>query len=49
MAKNKVVSHSRGLDMLNAGYHSLDLTPKGRDEAKLEWPMAWVHRHDSSP
>ncbi|MEZ4656180.1 MAG: DUF899 family protein [Caldilineaceae bacterium] len=38
--------YARGLDMLNTAYHYLDLVPKGRDEAKLEWPMAWVRRHD---
>jgi predicted dithiol-disulfide oxidoreductase (DUF899 family) len=42
-------SYSRGLDMLNAGYHYLDLTPKGRHEKSLKWPMEWVHRHDSYP
>ncbi len=39
--------YARGLDMLNAGYHYLDLTPKGRDEAGLPWPMDWVRRRDS--
>ena len=38
--------YSRGLDMLNGAYHHLDLVPKGRDEADLPWPMAWVKRHD---
>jgi len=38
--------YSRGLDMMNAAYHYLDLTPKGRDEADLPWPMAWLKRHD---
>jgi len=36
----------RGLDPLNAAYAYIDLTPKGRDEASLPWPMAWVKRHD---
>ena len=27
--------YSRGLDMMNAAYHYLDLVPKGRDEAGL--------------
>jgi len=40
---------SRGLDMINAAYHMLDLTPKGRDEAGLPWSMAWLHRHDAYP
>ena len=34
----------RGLDMLNAAYHYLDLLPKGRDEAAGN--MAWLRRHD---
>ena len=38
--------YARGLDMLNGAYHFLDLVPKGRDEADLPWPMAWVRRHD---
>jgi predicted dithiol-disulfide oxidoreductase (DUF899 family) len=38
--------YSRGLDMMNAGYHYLDLVPKGRDEAELPWPMAWVRYRD---
>ena len=39
--------YARGLDMMNAAYHYLDLTPKGRDEAELPFPMAWVQRRDS--
>jgi predicted dithiol-disulfide oxidoreductase (DUF899 family) len=42
-------TYARGLDMLNTAYHYLDLAPKGRDEAGLPFPMAWVkHRiaHD---
>ena len=39
-------AYARGLDMMNGAYHFLDLTPKGRDEAGLPWPMAWVRRHD---
>jgi predicted dithiol-disulfide oxidoreductase (DUF899 family) len=38
--------YARGLDMLNGAYHLLDLVPKGRDEAGLSHPMAWVRRHD---
>lgn len=37
---------SRGLDPLNAAYQLLDLTPKGRDEADLPYPMAWLRRRD---
>lgn len=38
--------YSRGLDRLNGVYNYLDITPKGRDEADLPFPMAWVKRHD---
>jgi predicted dithiol-disulfide oxidoreductase (DUF899 family) len=38
--------YARGLDMVNGAYHLLDLAPKGRDEAGLEYPMAWVRHHD---
>jgi predicted dithiol-disulfide oxidoreductase (DUF899 family) len=36
----------RGLEAINGTYGVLDLVPKGRDEAQLEWPAAWVKRHD---
>ena len=39
-------TYARGLDMLNGTYHLIDLLPKGRDEDNLQFPMAWVHRHD---
>jgi predicted dithiol-disulfide oxidoreductase (DUF899 family) len=39
-------AYARGLDMMNAAYHYLDLTPKGRDEDALSFPMAWVQIHD---
>ncbi len=38
--------YARGLDNLNGTYQMLDLVPKGRDEDRLEWPMAWVKHHD---
>lgn len=38
--------YARGLDMLNGAYHFLDLVPKGRDEAGLNFTMAWVRHHD---
>ena len=38
--------YSRGLDPMNVVYQYLDLLPKGRDEQRLEFPMAWVRRHD---
>jgi len=37
-------TYARGLDMLNAAYHYLDITPKGRDEEGLAYPQQWV-RH----
>lgn len=40
-------AYSRGLDPINGAYQLLDLTPAGRDEGELEWPMAWLHRHDA--
>jgi predicted dithiol-disulfide oxidoreductase (DUF899 family) len=39
--------YARGLDMMNAAYHYLDLVPKGRDEAGLPYNQAWVRHHDS--
>ena len=39
--------YSRGVDMLNAAYHYLDLVPKGRDEDHLQFTQAWVRHHDS--
>jgi predicted dithiol-disulfide oxidoreductase (DUF899 family) len=38
--------YSRGVDMLNAGYHYLDLVPKGRDEDGLPYNQAWVRERD---
>lgn len=38
--------YGRGVEAFNAAYQLLDLTPKGRDEDDLPWPMAWVRRHD---
>jgi predicted dithiol-disulfide oxidoreductase (DUF899 family) len=39
-------SYARGLDMFLGVYHLLDIVPKGRDEAALTSPMAWVRHHD---
>jgi predicted dithiol-disulfide oxidoreductase (DUF899 family) len=39
----------RGIEVLNTTYGVLDLVPKGRAEDELEWPMAWVKRHDEYP
>ncbi len=38
--------YARGLDPVNSAYQILDLTPKGRDEKELPFPMAWVKHHD---
>jgi predicted dithiol-disulfide oxidoreductase (DUF899 family) len=38
---------ARGVDMMNSAYHYLDLVPKGRDEANLQFNQAWVRLHDS--
>jgi len=38
--------YARGLDMLNAAYHLLDLVPKGRNEKGLPYTMSWVRLHD---
>ena len=38
--------YARGIDMLNGTYNYLDLVPKGRDEAGLKSPQAWVRFHD---
>ena len=38
--------YARGLDIFNAAYQLLDLTPLGRHEDDLPWSMAWLRRHD---
>jgi predicted dithiol-disulfide oxidoreductase (DUF899 family) len=40
-------TYARGVDMVNAGYHYLDLVPKGRDEDGLPFTQAWVRYRDS--
>ena len=40
-------TYGRGLDLLIGTYNYLDLTPMGRDEEDLPYPMAWVRRNDS--
>ncbi|HVY45699.1 MAG TPA: thioredoxin family protein [Minicystis sp.] len=37
-------TYARGLDMLNVGYHYLDIVPKGRDEGS--GGARWVRRRD---
>ena len=38
--------YARGLEAMNSSYSLLDLVPRGRDEAGLRFPMAWVRYHD---
>jgi len=42
-------TYGRGLEDLLGVYKLLDMAPKGRDEASLPWPMAWVRYNDSYP
>lgn len=37
----------RGIELANVTYRILDIVPKGRDEADLPDPMAWVRHRDS--
>jgi predicted dithiol-disulfide oxidoreductase (DUF899 family) len=39
-------TYGRGLDILLGTYNFLDLVPKGRDEDRLKFTMAWVRHHD---
>jgi len=39
-------TYARGLDILLGAYNFIDMTPKGRNEATLSSPMAWVRHHD---
>ena len=39
-------AYARGIDAVNGAYQFLDLVPKGRDEASLSFPMAWLRLHD---
>ena len=39
-------AYSRGIDMMNATYHYLDLVPKGRDEATTG-NMGWLRHRDA--
>jgi predicted dithiol-disulfide oxidoreductase (DUF899 family) len=40
-------AYARGIDVLNAAYNYIDLTPKGRDEVgQGTFPQFWVRRHD---
>lgn len=39
-------AYARGCDHLLGAYNYLDLTPKGRDEDALTYPMEWIRHHD---
>lgn len=39
-------TYGRGVELVMTTYRLLDLVPKGRDEEKLEYGMAWVRHHD---
>lgn len=39
-------TYGRGVELVMTTYSLLDLVPQGRDEAKLEYGMAWVRYHD---
>lgn len=38
--------YGRGVEVMMHTYNLLELTPKGRDEDALEYPMAWVRHND---
>jgi predicted dithiol-disulfide oxidoreductase (DUF899 family) len=42
-------AYARGLEPLLGTYDLLDMTPKGRDEDQLSFPMAWIRHHDRYP
>lgn len=42
-------AYGRGGEPLLGVYHLLDLTPKGRNEEGLSFPMSWVRHHDRYP
>ena len=39
-------TYERGIDLMCAAYSYLDLTPLGRQEADLDWPMQWIKHRD---
>jgi predicted dithiol-disulfide oxidoreductase (DUF899 family) len=39
-------TYGRGVEIVMGTYHMLDLVPKGRDEAGLEYGMEWLRHHD---
>ncbi len=40
-------TYGRGLEITNAAYSYIDMTPRDRDEAAESYPMAWVRHHDN--
>ncbi|QSX73992.1 DUF899 domain-containing protein [Lysobacter arenosi] len=38
--------YGRGVEVMMHTYNLLELTPKGRDEDGMDYPMAWVRHHD---
>ncbi|KAJ8599742.1 hypothetical protein CTAYLR_003422 [Chrysophaeum taylorii] len=45
-------TYARGLENFLLTYQFLDIVPKGRDEAHLDYPMTWIRRkyeYDHSP
>jgi predicted dithiol-disulfide oxidoreductase (DUF899 family) len=42
-------SYGRGIEPMLGTYDLLDMTPKGRDETQLAFPMAWIRHHDRYP
>jgi predicted dithiol-disulfide oxidoreductase (DUF899 family) len=39
-------TYGRGVELVMTTYNLLDITPKGRDEAKEDYGMMWVRYHD---
>lgn len=39
-------TYGRGVELMMGAYDLIDLTPIGRDEDRLDYPMAWVRHHD---
>lgn len=39
-------TYGRGVELMMGSYELIDITPRGRDEAGLPYPMAWVKHHD---
>ena len=39
-------TYGRGVEVMMGTYNMLDLTPKGRDEADVDYKMEWVRHHD---